>query len=175
MFFLAFAGSIRIFTLFLNLLNSEIFLVPAIILLAIVFAFFQRKNKQKTNSPLFKEGGWKPGDFKILSPSDSSFKKERKIVFKIFLKNLLRWIIASILAIIVISWHLYHKNSEYFEQFIWIKNIEYGTPERKIFNDFVRISDTQKYHRYYVETEDGKTYALNSENDYHIWHPFSIR
>ena len=31
---------------------------------------------QKT-SPLFKEGGWKPGDFKILSPSDSSFKKEQ--------------------------------------------------------------------------------------------------
>ena len=28
-------------------------------------------------SPLFKEGGWKPGDFKILSPSDSSFKKEQ--------------------------------------------------------------------------------------------------
>ena len=40
MFFLVFAGSIRIFTLFLNLWNSEIFLIPAIILLAIVFAFF---------------------------------------------------------------------------------------------------------------------------------------
>ena len=63
MFFLAFAGSIRIFTLFLNLLNSEIFLIPTIILLASVFAFFQWKNKQQINSPLFKEGGWKPGDF----------------------------------------------------------------------------------------------------------------
>ena len=40
MFFLAFAGSIRIFTLFLNLANSEIFLIPAIVLLAIIFAFF---------------------------------------------------------------------------------------------------------------------------------------
>ena len=47
MFFLAFAGSIRIFTLFLNLGNSEIFLIPAIILLAIIFNFFQRKDKEK--------------------------------------------------------------------------------------------------------------------------------
>ena len=143
MFFLAFAGSIRIFTLFLNLGNSEVFLIPVIILLAIVFAFFQRKNFKK----------W----------------QEWKLRFKPFLKNLLRWIIANILAIIVISWHLYQKNPEYFQQFIWIKNIEYTTPERETFNNFVRISDTQKYHRYYVETEDWKTYALNSENDYHIW------
>ena len=143
MFFLAFAGSIRIFTLFLNLGNSEIFLIPMIILLAIIFDFFQWKNFKKWQ-------GW----------------KQR---LKHFLKNLLLWIIANILAIIVISWHLYHKNPEYFQQFIWIKNIEYTTPERKTFNDFVRISDTQKYHRYYVETENWKTYALNSENDYHIW------
>jgi len=169
MFFLAFAGSIRIFTLFLNLGNSEIFLIPAIILMAIIFAFFQRKNKQQTSSPLFKEGGWKPGDFKILSPSGSYFKMEQKIIFKHFLKNLLRWIIANSLAIVVILWHLYHKNPEYFQQFIGIKNHEYTTPERRVFNDFVRISDTQKYHRYYVETLDWKTYALNSEKDYHIW------
>ena len=211
MFFLAFAGSIRIFTLFLNLANSEIFLIPAIILLAIIFSIFQHKssswasakdpgksplligegkgevlNKSSIDSsakvytassasewqkcsPLFKEGGWKPRDLKILSPSDCSFKKERKMIFKPFLKNLLRWIIGNLLAIVVISWHLYHKNPEYFQQFIWLKNNEYTTPERKIFNDFVRISDTQKYHRYYVETEDWKTYALNSEKDYHIW------
>ena len=143
MFFLAFAGNIRIFTLFLNLGNSEIFLIPATILLASVFAFFQWNTFRKWH-------GW----------------KQR---FKYFLKNLLRWLIANLLAIIVISWHLYHKNPEYFQQFIWIKNIEYVTPERKIFNDFVRISDTQKYHRYYVETQDWKTYALNSEKDYHIW------
>ena len=135
MFFLAFAGSIRIFTLFLNLANSEIFLIPAIILLAIVFAFL----------------------------------KWRKQQFKLFLKNLLRWIITNILAILVISRHLYHKNPEYFQQFIGIKNYEYTTPERKVFNDFVRISDTQKYHRYYVETQDWKTYAVNSEKNYHIW------
>ena len=54
MFFLAFAGSIRIFTLFLNLGNSEIFLIPAIVLLAIAFAFFQRKTKEK---PPFGKGG----------------------------------------------------------------------------------------------------------------------
>jgi hypothetical protein len=54
MFFLAFAVSIRIFTLFLNLGNSEIFLIPAIILVAIVFAFFQRKTKEK---PPFGKGG----------------------------------------------------------------------------------------------------------------------
>lgn len=143
MFFLAFAGSIRNFTLFLNLINSEIFLIPAIILLASVFAFFQWNNFKKWQD-------W----------------KQR---FKYFLKNLLRWIIANLLAIIVISWHLYHKNPEYFQQFIWIKNYEYTTPERKVFNDFARISDTQKYHRYYVETQDWKTYALNSEKDYHIW------
>ena len=47
MFFLAFAGSIRIFTLFLNLGNSEIFLIPGIILLSIIFVFFQRKDKEK--------------------------------------------------------------------------------------------------------------------------------
>jgi hypothetical protein len=47
MFFLAFAGSIRNFTLFLNLINSEIFLIPAIILLASVFAFFQWNNFKK--------------------------------------------------------------------------------------------------------------------------------
>ena len=186
MFFLSFAGSIRIFTLFLNLVNSKIFLIPAIILVATLMSFWAKWNEAKNlrsntqdssakasewqkYSPLFKEGGWKPGDLKILSPSDSSFKKERKMIFKPFLKNLLRWIIANLLAIVVISWHLYHKNPEYFQQFIGIKNYEYTTPERKVFNDFARISDTQKYHRYYVETQDWKTYALNSEKDYHIW------
>ena len=48
----------------------------------------------------------------------------------------------------------YQENPEYFQQFIGIKNYEYTTSNRKIFNDFVRISDTQKYHRYYVETQD---------------------
>jgi len=160
MFFLAFAGSIRIFTLFLNLGNSEIFLIPAIILLAVGFAFFQHKTSSWAKAK-------NPGNMKN-APMDSSAKALEWLI-RFFLKNLLRWVIANILAIIVISWHLYHKNPEYFEQFIWIKKIEYTTPERKIFNDFVRISDTQKYHRYYVETEDWKTYALNSENDYHIW------
>ena len=151
MFFLVFAGSIRIFTLFLNLANSEIFLIPAIILLAIIFAFFttpqpsaapltgSKKSKNQKISSLLGEG-----DHEVV---ERLFKKQW---LKPFLKNLLRWIIANILAILVISWHLYHRNSEYFEQFIWIKNIEYTTPERKVFNDFVRISDTQKYHRYYV-------------------------
>ena len=54
MFFLTFAGSIRIFTLFLNLANSEIFLIPGIVLLAIIFAFSQRKSKKK--HPFDKEG-----------------------------------------------------------------------------------------------------------------------
>ena len=186
MFFLSFAGSIRIFTLFLNLINSEIFLIPVIILLGTLVSFWAKRNEVKNLrsntqdfsakasewqkcSPLFKEGGWKQGDLKILSPSDNSFKNERKMIFKPFLKNLLRWIIANLLAIVVISWHLYHKNPEYFQQFIGIKNYEYTTPEQKVFNDFARISDTQKYHRYYVETQDWKTYALNSEKDYHIW------
>ena len=142
MFFLAFAGSIRVFTLFLNLQNSEIFLVPVIILLAVVLSIFQWKLKKWQE--------WKP---RLMH----------------FLKNILRWIIANILAILVISWHLYHKNPEYFQQFVWLKNYEYTTPERKVFNDFVRISDTQKYHRYYVETQDWKTYAVNSEKNYHIW------
>ena len=53
MFFLAFAGSIRIFTLFLNLWNSEVFLIPAVILLAIIFAFFQWRNKKR---PPFDKG-----------------------------------------------------------------------------------------------------------------------
>ena len=34
------------------------------------------------------------------------------------------------------------------------QNTEYTTPERNVFNDFVRISDTQKYHKYYVETQE---------------------
>jgi len=153
MFFLAFAGSIRIFTLFLNLLNSEIFLIPAIILLAVLASFWH----------------WMKWSGRILGNTQDSSAKASEWRTKHFLKNLLRWIIANILAIIVISWHLYHRNSEYFEQFIWIKNYDYTTPERETFNDFVRISDTQKYHRYYVETEDWKTYALNSEKDYHIW------
>ena len=177
MFFLAFAGSIRIFTLFLNLGNSEIFLIPAIISFAIIFAFFQRKSSSWANakdpekSPLLIGEG--KGEVHSKIPMDSSAKAsewhKHKQRFKFFLKNLLRWIIANILAILVISWHLYHKNPEYFQQFIGIKNYEYTTPERKIFNDFVRISDTQKYNRYYVETLDWKTYALNSEKDYHIW------
>ncbi len=172
MFFLAFAGSIRIFTLFLNLGNSEIFLIPVIILLAIIFSFFQRKSSSWANA---KHSGKSPlligegkGEVHSKTPMDSSAKASEWHI-KRFLKNILRWIIANILAIVVISWHLYHKNPEYFEQFIGIKNYEYTTPERKIFNDFVRISDTQKYHRYYVETQDWKTYALNSEKDYHIW------
>jgi ComEC/Rec2-related protein len=181
MFFLAFAGSIRIFTLFLNLGNSEIFLIPAIILLAIIFAFFQDKtpswaktwpNMQGRNpekSPLLIGEG--QGEVYSKTPMDSSAKASewQKQRIKHFIKNLLRWIIANFIAIMVISWHLYHKNPEYFKQFIWIKNIEYTTPERKTFNDFVRISDTQKYHRYYAETQNWKTYALNSEKDYHIW------
>ena len=162
MFFLAFAGSIRIFTLFLNLGNSEIFLIPAIILLAIGFAFFQHK------SPFWANAN-DPGNMRDTPNSSAKATESQKQRIKYLLKNLLRWIIANILAIIIISWHLYRKNPEYFQQFIWIKNIEYTAPERKIFNDFVRISDTQKYHRYYVETQDWKTYALNSENDYHIW------
>ena len=172
MFFLVFAGSIRIFTLFLNLANSEIFLIPAIILLAIIFSFFQRKSSSWANAK-------DPGKFPLLigegkgevhskTPMDSSTKASEWHI-KRFLKNVLRWIIANILTIVVISWHLYHKNPEYFQQFIGIKNHEYTAPDRKIFNDFVRISDTQKYHRYYVETQDWKTYALNSEKDYHIW------
>ena len=156
MFFLAFAGSIRIFTLFLNLINSEIFLIPVIVLLAILVSFWAKWNEAKNLRSNTQDS----------SAKTSEWQKQR---INLFLRNSLRWIIANILAIAVISWHLYHKNPEYFQQFIWIKNIEFTTPERKIFNDFVRISDTQKYHRYYVETEDWKTYALNSENDYHIW------
>ena len=146
MFFLAFAGSIRIFTLFLNLWNSEIFLIPAIILLAIVFAFFQHKVSSwaKWNNVISNERE------KSIGATQSGFLgKASKWRIKYFLKNLLRWIIANIFAIVVISWHLYHKNPEYFQQFIGIKNIEYTTSERETFNDFVRISDTQKYHRYY--------------------------
>ena len=158
MFFLAFAGSIRIFTLFLNLGNSEIFLIPAIISFAIIFAFFQHKSSSWANAK-------NPGN---VTQIDSSAKASKWRI-KLFFKNLLRWIIGNLLAIVVISWHLYHKNPEYFQQFIGIKNHEYTTPERRVFNDFVRISDTQKYHRYYVETLDWKTYALNSEKDYHIW------
>ena len=200
MFFLAFAGSIRVFTLFLNLINSEIFLIPAIILLTIIFAFFQRKDKEKhplsngyteqsetvelnNGLPLSRGNVACDKGVKIpLGSAVSPFKKGEQNRYKSgflgkaskwrikhFLRNLLRWIIANILAILVISWHLYHKNPEYFQQFIGTKNYEYTTPERKIFNDFVRISDTQKYHRYYVETQDWKTYALNSEKDYHIW------
>ena len=163
MFFLSFAVSIRFFTLFLNLFNSEKFLIPFIVLLAIIFAFFQRKSSSWAKAK-------DPGN---VTQMDSSAKasewQKYKQRLKPFLKNLLRWISANILAIAVISWHLYHKNPEYFQQFIWIKNYEYSTPEWKVFNDFVRISDTQKYHRYYVETQDWKTYALTSEKDYHIW------
>ncbi len=158
MFFLAFATSIRIFTLFLNLGNSEIFLIPAIALLATLVSFWAKWNEVKNLRPNTQDSSAKASEWQTMKKGS-----------KIFLKNLLRWIIANILAIVVISWHLYHKNPEYFQQFIGIKNYEYTTPDRKIFNDFVRISDTQKYHRYYVETQDWKTYALNSEKDYHIW------
>lgn len=158
MFFLAFAGSIRIFTLFLNLANSEIFLIPAIVLSAILVSFWAKWNEAKNLRSNTQDSSAKTSEWQTM--------KKR---FKLFLKNILWWIIANLLAILVISWHLYHKDPEYFQQFIWIKNIEYTTPERKIFNDFVHISDTQKYHRYYVETQDWKTYALNSEKDYHIW------
>jgi len=166
MFFLAFAGSIRFFTLFLNLGNSEIFLISAIILLAIVSTFFQHKSPSwtKWDNVISNERE------KSISVTQSGFLgKASKWRTKLFLKNLLQWIVANILTIVVISWHLYHKNPEYFQQFIGIKNYEYTTPDRKIFNDFVRVSDTQKYHRYYVETQNWKTYALNSEKDYHIW------
>ena len=146
MFFLAFAGSIRIFTLFLNLLNSEFFLIPATILLAIVSTFFQHKvsswanAKDPENFPLLIGEG--KGEVHNKTPMDSSAKasewREQKQRIKLFRKNLLRWIIANILAIVVISWHLYHKKPEYFQQFIGIKNIEYTTPERKIFNEVWR-------------------------------------
>ena len=158
MFFLAFAGSIRIFTLFLNLANSEIFLIPVIVLLTTLVSFWTKWNEVKNLRYNTQDSSDKSSEWQTI--------KKRS---NLFLKNLLRWIIANLLAIVVISWHLYHKNPEYFQQFLWLKNSEYTAPERKIFNDFVRISDTQKYHRYYVETEDGKTYALNSEKDYHIW------
>ena len=85
MFFLAFAGSIRIFTLFLNLGNSEIFLIPVIILLAIIFSFFQRKSSSWANAcPA--QLGEDPGKFPLLigegkgevlskTPMDSSAHK----------------------------------------------------------------------------------------------------
>jgi ComEC/Rec2-related protein len=133
MFFLAFASSIRVFTLFLNLLDSEIIVIPFIVLCAIIFCISKKQNVRH------------------------------------FAKYLLIWLLWNILAIWVIFTHLNLKDSDYSKQFIWIKNIEYTTPERNIFNDFVRISDTQKYHKYYVETQDWKTYLLNSEKDYHIW------
>ena len=132
MFFLAFASSIRVFTLFLNLLDSEKFIIPFIILCTI-FCFIKKQN------------------------------------LKHFSKYLLIWLLWNILAIWVIFFHLNLKNPDYAQQFIWIKNTEYTTPERNVFNDFVRISDTQKYHKYYVETQDWKTYLLSSEKDYHIW------
>ena len=133
MFFLAFASSIRVFTLFLNLLDSEIIVIPFIVLCAIIFCIYKKRNVRH------------------------------------FVKYLLIWLLWNILAIWVIFTHLNLKDSDYSKQFIWIKNIEYTTPERNIFNDFVRISDTQKYHKYYVETQDWKTYLLSSEKDYHIW------
>ncbi len=181
MFFVAFASSIRIFTLFLNLAISEKFLIPAIVLLAIIFAFFQYKSSSWAKACTAQLGedqgkfhlliGESKGEVHNKTPMDSSAKASEwhRQTLKLFLKNLLRWIIANILAIWVISWNLYLKNSDYFHQFIWTKNIEFTTPERHTFNDFVRISDTQKYHRYYVETRDWKTYALSSEKDYHIW------
>ena len=133
MFFLAFASSIRVFTLFLNLIDSEIIVIPFIILCAIIFCAIKKQN------------------------------------FKDFFKYLLIWLLWNLLAICVIFIHLNIRNPDYSKQFIWIKNIEYTTPERNIFNDFVRISDTQKYHKYYVETQNWKTYLLNSEKNYHIW------
>ena len=133
MFFFAFASSIRVFTLFLNLLDSEIIVIPFIIFCAIIFCFIKKQN------------------------------------LKHFLKYLLIWLLWYILAIWVVFFHLNLKNPDYAQQFIWIKNTGYTTPERNVFNDFVRISDTQKYHKYYVETQEWKTYLLNSEKDYHIW------
>ena len=133
MFFFSFASSIRVLTLFLNLLDSEIIVIPFIILCAIIFCAIKKQN------------------------------------FKDFFKYLLIWLLWNLLAICVIFIHLNIRNPDYSKQFIWIKNIEYTTPERNIFNDFVRISDTQKYHKYYVETQNWKTYLLNSEKNYHIW------
>ena len=163
MFFLSFAVSIRFFTLFLNLFNSEKFLIPFIVLLAIIIAFFQwRKNLSS----------WaKAKDPANVTQMDSSAKASEwhKQRFKLFLKNLMRWIFANIFAMWVICIHLYIRNPDFSEQFIWTKNIEYTTPQRETFNDFARISDTQKYHRYYVETAEWKTYALTSEKDLHIW------
>ena len=146
MFFLAFASSIRVFTLFINLLDSEIIVIPFIVLCAIIFCFIKVKNQQNTQGSSLCLG-W----------------------LKQFLKYLMIWLLWNILAIWVIFTHLNLKDSDYSKQFIWIKNIDYATPERNIFNDFVRISDTQKYHKYYVETQDWKTYLLSSEKDYHIW------
>ena len=195
MFFVAFASSIRIFTLFLNLLNSEIFLIPGIVLLATLVSFWTKWNEVKNLRSNTQYSSAKASEWQHIVISNEREKsigekfpprlvreplsikghksgflgKASKWRIKHFLKNLLRWIVTNLLAIVVISWHLYHKNLEYFEQFIGFKNYEYTTPEWKVFNDFVRISDTQKYHRYYVETLDWKTYALNSEKDYHIW------
>ena len=148
MFFLSFASSIRIFTLFLNLLNSEKFLIPFIILAWVIFAIWKKK---KQNSP---------------TTNEQPYNNKR---LKCFCKNLLRWIIGNIFAIWIIFCHLYIKNPDYSKQFLWIKNIEYSAPERESFNDFVRITDTQKYHKYYIETTEWKKYLLTSESDYNIW------
>lgn len=159
MFFLAFASSIRVFTLFLNLLDSEIIVIPFIVLCAIIFSFFKLKR--------FLSSWAKAKDPGKVTQMDSSAKASEWL--KQFLKYLLIWLLWNMLAIWVIFTHLYLKDSDYSKQFIWIKDTAYTTPERNIFNNFVRISDTQKYHKYYVETQDWKTYLLNSEKDYHIW------
>lgn len=144
MFFIIFALSIRIFTLFLSFYDSEILLIPAIIIFASIRTLVKLKK-------------------------DKSIQR-----YKTFIKNLIRWFIWNIFAAWVISTHLYLRNPIYTQHFLWIQKIEFTASNRENFNDFVRISDTQKYHKYYVEAPDWKKYSLSSEKDYHIWDQFFL-
>lgn len=138
MFFIFFAISIWILTLFLGFFDSEILIVPIIVIFSFIWTFLK-------------------------------FKKDKSIKwYKILIKKLFRWIVWNIIAVIVVSMNLYLKNPDYAKYFLWIQKIEFVTPEREIFNDFVRITDTQKYHKYYVEDLTWNVYLLNSEKAYHI-------
>lgn len=142
MFFTVFSISIRIFTLFLNFCDSEKFIIPIIIILSSIFTAYKIfKNKLKKKSDFLKN----------------------------FWKLFIFWLLWNLLATLTICWHLYFKNPTYYEYFLWTKKAEFTTPIYENFMDFVQIVDTQKYHSYYIKTQNWNTYSFKSENDYNIW------
>lgn len=152
MFLLSFALSIAMYTIFLN---AKLGITISLVLFGIflvgsgIFCLIRKRKKA--------EWFWKP------------FWKFALFVFL--------W---NFLALLVVCGSLRRKDTEFLKRFWWIDSASWIAPSsaslpprndsktRQRLNSFWTITDTQKYHTYLFEDEEGKVWRLSSNRTYHI-------